>query len=113
MPSKPRLGRYVNSTSRGQVGIAPDGQVPQDFEAQCAQAMGNAEAVLEAAGMGMSDVFRLTYYLVRREDLPALNRLRLARWHGIRPAVTTLLVAGLVRPELLVEIDVWAQRERS
>jgi enamine deaminase RidA (YjgF/YER057c/UK114 family) len=58
--------------------------------------------------MTMGDVLRLTYYVVRREDLPLLNAKRLERWSGIRPAVTTLLVAGLVRHEFLIEIDVLA-----
>jgi 2-iminobutanoate/2-iminopropanoate deaminase len=95
----------------GQVGVRPDGTVPSDFAAQCEQAIENVEAVLRAGQMTMADVVRLTYYVIRREDLPLLNEKRLKRWSGIRPAVTTLLVAGLVRPEFLIEIDVLAQRE--
>jgi enamine deaminase RidA (YjgF/YER057c/UK114 family) len=93
----------------GQVGVRADGTVPADFAAQCDQAIENVEAVLRSAQMTMSDVLKLTYYVVRRDDLPLLNEKRLARWRGIRPAVTTLLVAGLVRPEFLIEIDVLAQ----
>ena len=95
----------------GQVGVRPDGTAPDDFASQCEQAIENVEAVLRAGRMTMADVVRLTYYVVRREDLPLLNEKRLKRWSGIRPAVTTLLVAGLVRPEFLIEIDVLAQRE--
>ncbi len=58
----------------------------------------------------MQDVVRLTYYVVHREHLLQLNEKRLKRWRQVRPAVTTLLVAGLVRPEFLIEIDVMAQR---
>lgn len=94
----------------GQVGVRPDGTVPSDFASQCEQAIENVEAVLRAGQMTMADVLRLTYYVVRREDLPLLNEKRLARRSGIRPAMTTLLVAGLVRPEFLIEIDVLAQR---
>jgi enamine deaminase RidA (YjgF/YER057c/UK114 family) len=93
----------------GQVGVRPDGTVPTDFASQCEQAIENVEAVLRASQMTMTDVLKLTYYVVRREDLPLLNEKRLKRWSGIRPAVTTLLVAGLVRPEFLIEIDVLAQ----
>lgn len=95
----------------GQVGVRPDSTVPADFASQCEQAMNNVDAVLRSAQMSIADVVRLTYYVVRREDLPVLNEKRLKRWVGVRPAVTTLLVAGLVRPEFLVEIDVLAQRD--
>ena len=93
----------------GQVGVRKDGTVPSDFASQCDQAIENVESVLRSGQMSMSDVLKLTYYLVRRDDLPLLNEKRLERWPGIRPAITTLLVAGLVRPELLIEIDVLAQ----
>jgi 2-iminobutanoate/2-iminopropanoate deaminase len=93
----------------GQVGVRVDGTVPTDFASQCDQAIENIEAVLRSSQMTMSDVLKLTYYLVRRDDLPLLNERRLKRWPGIRPAVTTLLVAGLVRAEFLIEIEVLAQ----
>jgi 2-iminobutanoate/2-iminopropanoate deaminase len=94
----------------GEVGVRPDGTVPGDFASQCEQAMDNVEALLRSAQMSLAEVVRLTYYMVRREDLPLLNDKRRERWAGIRPAVTTLLVAGLVRPEFIVEVDVLAQR---
>ena len=94
----------------GQVGVAPDGSVPPDFAGQCAAAMANVEALLADAGMGTADLVRLTCYVLRREDLPALVQGRAGRWPGVRPAVTVLLVAGLVRPEFLVEIEALAQR---
>lgn len=94
----------------GQVGVRADGTVSADFASQCEQAIENVETVLRSGQMTMADVLRLTYYVVRREDLPLLNEKRVKRWSGVRPAVTTLLVAGLVRPEFLIEIDVLAQR---
>ncbi len=93
----------------GQVGVRLDGTIAPDFAAQCDQAIDNVEAILRSARMTMSDVLKVTYYVVRRDDLPLLNEKRLERWPGIRPAVTTLLVAGLVRPEFQIEIDVLAQ----
>jgi 2-iminobutanoate/2-iminopropanoate deaminase len=73
----------------GQVGVALDGRVSADFTEQCEQAMHKLEAMLGAAGMAMADVVRLTYYVVNRQDLQALNALRVERWSGCRPAVTT------------------------
>ena len=104
------LGNVRQLHVSGQVGVRADGTVPSDFASQCEQAIENVEAVLRSGQMTMADVLKLTYYVVRREDLPLLNEKRLKRWPGVRPAVTTLLVAGLVRPEFLIEIDVLAQR---
>jgi enamine deaminase RidA (YjgF/YER057c/UK114 family) len=97
----------------GQVGVSPDGQVPPDFAGQCDAAMANVEALLADAGMGLHDLVRVTWYVVRREDLAALVRARTDRWPGVRPAVTVLLVAGLVRPEFLVEVEALAQRDET
>jgi enamine deaminase RidA (YjgF/YER057c/UK114 family) len=93
----------------GQIGIAPDGSLATDFEAQCEVAMTNVEVLLAAAAMTHTDVVKLVFYLTRAVDLPRLGELRRKRWaSSTPPAVTTIVVAALARPELLVEIDVTA-----
>lgn len=93
----------------GQIGTAPDGRVPANFAAQCDQAMANVEALLAAAGMAKTDIVKVTYYVTSAADLPALALARARRWASdAPPAVTTLVVAGLARPDLLVEIEVVA-----
>jgi len=92
----------------GQVGQSPRGGLAPDFRSQCLQALANVEAVLGAAGMTFADIVKMVFYLVRREDIPALIEVRKQVLEGVRPAVTTVLVAGLVAPEWLVEIDVVA-----
>ena len=90
----------------GQVGIAPDGTLPAGFGEQAELAMDNVEAILAEAGMGLANLAKLTFYLVRREDAALLTELRQRRWASAAPpAVTALFVSGLVRPELLVEIE--------
>lgn len=95
----------------GQLGIDPSGALEPTFAAQCRRALQNIEAILDAAGMTTANIVRVVYYLTRQQDLPELNAIRAERWRGVRPAVTTLLVAGLVAPEFLVEIEVLAQEE--
>ena len=97
----------------GQLGIDPSGKLEATFSAQCRRALQNVEALLEAAGMTKDHIVRVVYYVTRREDLAALNATRAERWSGVRPAVTTVLVAGLVAPEFLVEVEVLAQEEAS
>lgn len=93
----------------GQIGVAMDGSVPPGFADQCAIAMDHVEALLQANTLHLSDILRLTYYLTRSSDLAELTRLRQERWHtSTPPAITTLVVAGLATPELLVEIEVLA-----
>jgi 2-iminobutanoate/2-iminopropanoate deaminase len=101
----------IPSTARtvyisGQIGIAPDGALGADFAAQCHRAMDNVEAVLVAAGMTTANVVKLTYFLTRSADLPELGSIRRQRWASATPpAVTVLVVAGLARPEYLIEIE--------
>lgn len=93
----------------GQIGVAPDGQTLEGFEKQCHQAMDNVEALLEASHMSVADILRVTYYLTDSADLPALSAIRTARWGSdAPPAVTTLVVAALAKPGLVVEIEVTA-----
>jgi 2-iminobutanoate/2-iminopropanoate deaminase len=93
----------------GQIGIAPDGSLAPDFAAQCEVAMTNVEALLAAAAMMHTNIVKLVFYLTRAVDLPTLGELRRKRWaSSTPPAVTTLVVAALARPELLVEIDATA-----
>lgn len=93
----------------GQIGVAPDGETPPGFDAQCHQAMANVEALLAEAGMTRANMLRVTYYLTDAQDLTALGQIRNTRWGSEQPpAVTTLVVAALAAPELLVEIEVVA-----
>ena len=89
----------------GQVGEPSEGQLAADFHGQCRQALTNLEAVLRAADMASADIVKLTFYLTRREDMAALVEMRKAMLDGVRPAITTVFVAGLVSPDWLVEVD--------
>ncbi len=89
----------------GQVGVSPEGHLPADFAGQCHQAISNVEAVLNEAGMGLSNIIKMSFYLVRREDMGGLVEVRKAMLDGVQPAITTVFVAGLVEPEWLVEVE--------
>ena len=89
----------------GQIGIAPDGSLAPDFRGQCVQALRNVEAVLRDAGMTFKDLVKMSFFLVRREDMATLVEVRKELLDGVRPAVTTLYVAGLVSPDWFVEIE--------
>jgi len=96
----------------GQVGIDKDGNVPADFAAQADLAWRNCMEVLAFNGMRMKDVVKITHFLTDAANLPAYNDVRAKYLGEERPASTLLIVAGLARPEFLVEIEMVAAIQR-
>ena len=99
-----RAGARILHVS-GQVGVSPDGHLAPDFHGQCRQALANLEAVLKSAGMSLTDIVKMSFFLVRREDMDGLVEVRKELLDGVRPAITTVYVAGLVSPDWLVEVE--------
>jgi 2-iminobutanoate/2-iminopropanoate deaminase len=98
----------------GQVGAMSDGRIAgEDVGAQTKQALANVRAVLEAAGCSPRDVIRLQTFLTRADDIPGFMKARGEVFpdyfpDGAYPPNTLLIVSGLVRPELRVEIEAMA-----
>jgi 2-iminobutanoate/2-iminopropanoate deaminase len=92
----------------GQVGIAPDGTIADDFAAQAEQAWRNLEHVLAAAGMGVDDLVKVTSFLLHEEDVPAYRTIMLRHLGEARPATTLLIVKALARPQFRVEVEATA-----
>ena len=59
----------------GQIGIGPDGKLPDGIEAQTRQAMDNVGSILTRAGLTYADVFRCTAFLADMKDWPAFNKI--------------------------------------
>lgn len=95
----------------GTPGMLPDGSCPPGITAQAEQAWKNVLAILAQAGMGVKDLVKVTHYLVRQEDIKDYVAVR-ARYLGdARPASMLLVVPGLVKPEILVEIEAYAAKQ--
>jgi enamine deaminase RidA (YjgF/YER057c/UK114 family) len=94
----------------GQVGMGLDGKVPEGIEAQTEQCFKNIAGVLAEGGMALSDIVRLNVFLVRPEDYAPMSKVRDSLIGNPPPASTLLFVAGLARPNLLVEIEATAAR---
>jgi len=77
-----------------------------DPEAQIREVWANLEIAVKAAGGSLKDIVKTTTYVVGAENLGKIRaaRLSLLPPDG-RPTSTTLLVAGLADPELLVEVE--------
>jgi 2-iminobutanoate/2-iminopropanoate deaminase len=91
----------------GCVSVDGDGNVvaPGDIAAQTHQVMKNFQAVVEAAGMAMSDVVKITNYLVDVRDYPAMAAVRRQYLQEPYPASTMVEVTGFLYQGLLVEIE--------
>ena len=114
------VGRYVHQIEvsgesrilflSGQVGMAADGSVPEDPVSQLGVALENVLANLEAAGFEITDLVKLTTYVVGEID-PAGRRAVLERQLGSHITTSTLVVvAALASPQYKVEVDAWAIR---
>lgn len=94
----------------GQVGVAPDGTTAEGFEAQARRAFANLFAQLAAAGMGPTDLVKMTAIVTDPANVAAFRAIRAEVMGEHRPA-STLLVAGLAEPQWLVEIEAVAARD--
>lgn len=94
----------------GQVGVAPDGTVPADFEGQAAQCWKNIKAILAAAGMGVEDLVKCTHFITNADNVAAYGRVRARELGEARPASTLLVISALARPNLLVEVEAIAAK---
>lgn len=94
----------------GQVGMRKDGTVPEDPLEQIDVAFENIFRNLQAAGMDVKDLVKITYYLVGEIDTAKRREVVLSKLRGHQPCSTLLYVAGLASPVYKVEIDAWASR---
>jgi 2-iminobutanoate/2-iminopropanoate deaminase len=58
----------------GQIGIGPDGKLPDGIEAQTRQAMDDIGAVLKRSGLGFGNVFHCTAMLADMKLWPEFNK---------------------------------------
>jgi enamine deaminase RidA (YjgF/YER057c/UK114 family) len=79
--------------------------VPSAGEGQIAQAFANLRAVLEANGMGITNLVKTTVFLTDRGLLASFRAARDAVYGGHAPCSTLLFVAGLADPRFMVEIE--------
>lgn len=84
-------------------------QMPPSAAAQAENAMATIAGVLDEAGFSLAEVVRVQYTITDPALLDAVAPV-LARWLGATPPAATMVVAGLIRPEMLVEIEVTAMR---
>ncbi|MEU9053475.1 RidA family protein [Streptomyces sp. NPDC048384] len=102
-------GRFVAVS--GQLALDEDGKLvgEGDPAAQARQVFENLRRCLTAAGATFDDVIKLTYFVTDMAHMPALRTARAEHIPDDRlPAASAVQVAGLVRPEFLMEVEAFA-----
>ena len=83
--------------------------MPEDVSAQTRNIWATIARTLEEAGSGIAHIVRATYYVCDRADLEPVLLVCGDVLRDVRPASSILVVAGLLRPEMKVEIEVTAR----
>jgi 2-iminobutanoate/2-iminopropanoate deaminase len=76
-----------------------------DVRAQARQTFENLRGVLQAAGGDLSSLMKITTYITRLEDFPAVAEARSAVFSGELPASTLIVVKSLFHPDFLIEVE--------
>ncbi|MFQ5544518.1 MAG: RidA family protein [Acidiferrobacterales bacterium] len=95
---------------RGQTGFDLDGNMVGigDAAAQAENAMKCVKILLEEAGAKLEHICKTTIYITDRAYREPVYQV-IGKWlKGVYPCSTGLIVNGLARPEMLMEIDVEA-----
>lgn len=114
-PYEPLYGysRAVRSGERvyvaGCAPIWPDGSCPDDPRAQTLRCIDVIEQALAALGGSLADVVRTRMFITRPADHEAVGAAHGERFGEIRPATSMLVVAALIDPRWLVEIEADAE----
>ena len=96
----------------GTTDAGPDGRSshPGDPAAQARAAWEIVRTALEGGGFALADVVRTRMYVIRAEDADAVAAVHGEVFRDVRPAATLVVVAALIEPSLLVEVEADAVR---
>ncbi len=84
-------------------------QMPEEVAEQARNCFRTIEGVLKEAGFTMEDIVRVQYTVTDASFVERITPVLGEALGEIRPAAT-MVVAGLIRPEMNVEIEVTAMR---
>ena len=94
-----QVGYTIHPTDRRLVG-------PGDPAAQAEQAMRNVRQLLEEVGSCLEDICKVKVWVIDRAYLEPVMNVVSRHLAGIPCAYSEIIVDGLARPEMLMEVDV-------
>jgi enamine deaminase RidA (YjgF/YER057c/UK114 family) len=103
-----RLGNWVCMTGQGAFDLETGQLVGVgDPAAQARQCCENIKTLMERAGGSMADLVKLTVYVTDRAHRAAAYPVIRSYLSEPRPCQTGVVVKGLAREDMLIEIDAW------
>jgi 2-aminomuconate deaminase len=90
-----------------------DGAIRLDIRTQTRSVIENVRDILAAAGASLADVVEVSTFLVSMDDFKGYNEVYSEFFGYQGPARTTVAVAALPHPHLLIEIKAVAWRPRG
>ena len=103
-----RVGNVIKVAGTTAVDEAGNVVGGNDVYAQCMFIYQKIQRVLEEAGSGMDQVVSTRIYIVNINEWQAAGKAHHDVFHEIHPVSTMVGVNALIRPDLLVEIEVEA-----
>jgi 2-iminobutanoate/2-iminopropanoate deaminase len=99
-----RAGDFVYVSGQGPIDPVSDKLAVGDVEFQTQLTLSNVQRILEAAGVGITDVVKCSVFLRDISEFHNMNRAYAAFFGDHKPARTTI-EAKFHQAEMLVEID--------
>jgi 2-iminobutanoate/2-iminopropanoate deaminase len=106
-----RAGDFVYVSGQGPIDPVTDKLSVGDVEFQTQLTLSNVQRILEAAGVGITDVVKCSVFLRDISEFHNMNRAYAAFFGDHKPARTTI-EAKFHQAEMLVEIDCVAYKPR-
>ena len=113
-----QIGRYSDAIeaqpglrwlyTSGTPGVAADGTFPPGIEAQARLAWTYMMEILHKANMTAADLVKVTSSLTNAQDISAYVKVRTEFLGDVRPAFMLQIVSGLIKPDVLVEVEIVA-----
>jgi enamine deaminase RidA (YjgF/YER057c/UK114 family) len=92
-----------------QIPIRTDGSIETgSIEKQADLTFANLSKTLQAAGGSLADVTQVLVYLMRKEDFAGMNAVYRRYFSKPYPNRATVIVAGLMVPDAIIEIVAYA-----
>ena len=107
-----RAGDFVYVSGQGPIDPVTDKLAMGDVEFQTHLTLSNIRRILEAAGVGVTDVVKCSVFLRDISEFHNMNRAYAAFFGDHKPARTTI-EAKFHQAEMLVEIDCVAYKPRG
>lgn len=98
---------YVSS---GQIGITPNGELPQNFNEQIKYTFSNIQLLLESEQLSSEHIIKVNIWATEHIDWDYLY----AEWEALfgsdYPSMTVGYLSELGLPDIKIEIELWAAK---